>query len=117
MQSGEKSILIAHKKTTLPTGNEAHYGPYHFDPLTIVQIECQGSNNFYAGFFNNYEYFRRKGKSKEAFNFEFGTDKPYFSLRKVIDDIYNYYLVLRVGVFTSKTTIDVYMESIYVGVK
>ena len=117
MQPGTKKILIDHQKITLQSGREAYYGPYSFNPLTFVRIECKGSNNFYAGFFNDKEYLYRKGKSKEAFNFEFGTDRPYFILKKIIEDIYNYYLVLRVGVFTSKTTIDVYMESIYVGVK
>lgn len=116
MELGEKKTWINHEKKKVPAGGEFHYGPYRFEPISLVNIICEGTDNFYAGFYDRNEYLSKRGRRQDAFNFEFGTDKPFFTFRRLIEDVLDYYLVLRVSVFTEGGTgIDVFMESRFVG--
>ncbi len=77
-----------------------------------VTLSCKGDGRFYAGIFGREEYFEGRGTgSGGAFDFEFGEDARGYTDRFIVPEDEDYYIVLRVGVFTSgPVTIDVRLK-------
>lgn len=73
-----------------------------------VTITCTGDENFYACFFPREEYIsKRGGGGSGIFGFPFGTDEPQFTEKVTIPSDDDYYLVLRVGVFSGSARVSV----------
>lgn len=87
-------------KVTLKPGHEWHSDPYQLYENDEVTFSCRASGKFYAGIFDREEYFEDRGAAGGAFDFEFGTDDYGYTERFTVDEDDDYYMVLRVGVFT-----------------
>ncbi len=85
----------------LGSGKEWHSEPYDLREGDIVTFSCRGSGKFYAGIFAREEYFDMRGAEGGAFAFEFGEDRRGFTERFEVPEDDEYYIVLRVGVFTN----------------
>lgn len=86
----------------LKPGEEWHSEPYDLKDGDQVTLSCGGDGRFYAGIFDREEYFAKRGAGGGAFDFEFGEDRRGFTDRFVVPDDDEYYIVLRVGVFTGR---------------
>jgi len=84
----------------LESGEEWHSEPYDLKEGDYVTLSCRGDGRFYAGIFDREEYFDKRGAEGGAFDFEFGEDRRGFTDRFEVPDDDEYYIVLRVGVFT-----------------
>ncbi len=85
----------------LDSGEEWHSDPYDLREGDKVTLSCRADDKFYAGIFNRDEYYEARGSEAGAFGFEFGTDKRGYTDRLEVTEDEEYYVVLRVGVFTS----------------
>jgi len=75
---------------------------------SAITITCVSNMNFYTGFFHRDEYIKnRKAGILGTFNFEFGGDRPQYTKKMVIPEDDDYYLVIRVGVFSGNAEIHV----------
>lgn len=90
-------------KVSLKPGQEWHSDPYELQKDDEVTVSCRGDGKFYAGIFDREEYFENRGSEMGAFGFEFGTDDYGYTEQFTVDEDDDYYVVLRVGVFTSST--------------
>lgn len=88
-------------KVLLKPGQEWHSKPLDIPDGSEVTLSCHGNGRFYAGIFEREDYFERRGAVGGAFEFEFGEDRSGFTDSFVADGD-DYYIVLRVGVFTTR---------------
>lgn len=88
----------------LDSGEEWHSEPYELREGDIVTLSCRGNDKFYAGLFPREDYYELRGSEGGAFGFEFGTDRRGYTERVKVPEDEEYYIVLRVGVFTPGTT-------------
>jgi hypothetical protein len=85
----------------LESGEEWHSDPYDLKEGDLVTLSCRGNDRFYAGIYAREQYYELRGSEGGAFGFEFGTDKRGYTERFEVPEDDEYYVVLRVGVFTS----------------
>jgi hypothetical protein len=99
-----RRVLSTEQVSLLP-GRE-----WHSDPIVLAKgdrlvLEASGSGRFYAGLFDRRAYHRLSATSGGAFGFEFGTDKRQVTDEITADRSDTFYVVIRVGVFSDRTTI------------
>lgn len=94
----------------LKSGKEWHSKPIALSPGDRLVASASGTRRFYGGLFDRKSYFGLVGRESGAFGFEFGSDRHGFtdSVRATASE--DYYIVLRVGVFTSAATIHLRVE-------
>lgn len=95
-QAGTRTFSVS-----LDSGEEWHSEPYDLREGDLVTLSCRGDGKFYAGIFEREEYFDLRGSEAGAFGFEFGVDRRGFTDRFEVAEDDEYYIVLRVGVFTT----------------
>ncbi len=98
MTAQESPSVIFEGEIELNSGQEWHSEPILLDKGTVVTLQARGQSKFYAGFFPREEYFRKRNPPN-PFKFNWGSDKPQYTVRISIPEAEYYYLVFRVGVF------------------
>ncbi len=101
--TGPKEKVVLNRLFTLKSEDEEHQ-EFEFSKGDVVTVTCTADENFYAGLFPREEYVSKRGT---MFGFVFGTDKPQYTTRREIPEDDDYYLVLRVGVFSGTARIRV----------
>lgn len=93
--------LLFDKKIQIGTNGKFELALEDLKKGDILTITCLGDKNFYAGLFNRGEFIgmRTSGIGGSS-DFPFGSDSLEYTERVTIPDDDDYYLVLRVGVFT-----------------
>ncbi len=79
-------------------------------PGDIVTVEAVAPGKFFATFVPRDVYYNRVGRAAGAYPFELGTDRRGYTGRWPIEDVDNWFLVLRVSFFQSSTTIRARIE-------
>ena len=98
-------------KVELDSGDEWHSDPLDLREGDLVTLSCRGDGRFYAGIYDRTDYHDLRGSEGGAFGFEFGTDRRGYTERFEVPEDDEYYVVLRVGVFTTgPVTINVRLK-------
>ena len=97
--------LVKEFDVQLNAGEEWHSKAIRLRAGDVVTLTCTSSQRFYAGLFSRKEYAKRKGAVGGAFDFLPGSDRRAFTARVQIDSEDDYYIVLRVGIFSSRQSI------------
>jgi hypothetical protein len=92
-------------KVPLLPGREWHSEPIKLRAGDELTVSATAPGRFYAGVFDRRRYHADYGRDAGAFGFEFGTDHRAFTTRFVSEVTDTFYIVLRVGVFSDRTTI------------
>jgi hypothetical protein len=92
------------------SGAEWHSVPIPLGAGDVITLSAHAPEVFYAGIFSREEYFARGGPSAEMFDFPFGSDRKAVTRRRTVQDADDYYLVFRVGVWSSNTIIHARVE-------
>src|SRR5439155_2957336 len=95
--AGTMDRVLLNRTFTIEPEEEQHE-EFELSKGDLVTVTCTADENFYAGLFPRAEYIEKRGMG--AFGFSFGTDKPQFTTKVEIPEDDDYYLVLRVGVFS-----------------
>jgi len=101
--SGPAEDVLLEKTFALKSDEEQHE-EFEFSKGDVVTVTCTADENFYAGLFPREEYIKKRSN---PFSFSFGTDKPQYTTKVEIPEDDDYYLVLRVGVFSGTGRIRV----------
>jgi hypothetical protein len=97
-----RMVNIVNEIVELAPGKERHLR-FRLRAGDALTVTCRAKTKFYAALLDRTAYAERVGGAgDDAFQFEFGTDKRGFTDRAepTADD--DYYLVLRVGVFSER---------------
>jgi hypothetical protein len=105
--SGYVKQILLERDLKLDSGREWYSDPIDLQTGDIVTVSATADENFYAGFFHRVDFHRYYGRRGEPFAFEFGSDSAAYTKRVVVENSDEYYLVLRVGVFSGTATIHV----------
>lgn len=96
--------VVTDEVIELRSGQEWRSKGLRFEADTTVLVRAEGTGRFYAGFFSREVYFRKR-RDPDPFPFTFGTDRSQYTTKVTIEQTDYYYVVLRVGVFSDKSTI------------
>lgn len=96
--------VLAEQDIQLTSGQEWHSKPLELFEGDVVTVSATGNDKFYAGLYSRPAYIRRRGAAAGMFDFPFGGDRRGFTTKETIAETDDYYVVLRVGVFTPGTT-------------
>ena len=102
--------VLFNKVIGLKPGGEWHTKPIELHKGDILTISASGNEKFYAGIFDRVEYHRKVGADGGMFGFEFGTDSRGFTHRVQAKSYEDYYVVLRVGIFSGSARIQCRIE-------
>lgn len=92
--------VLLDREIGLSPGGEWYSEPFSLKAGDVVTVSSTSDENFYAGFFPREAFHRRYGRRGEPFVFEYGTDSAAYTRRLRIPEDDDYYLVVRVGVFS-----------------
>lgn len=107
------SEILTDKVMKLTSGEESEE-EFELKRGDIITVTCTADENFYADFLPRDKYVqRRTGGAFGAFGFPFGSDCPQFTKRVQIPEDDDYYLVIRVGVFSGTARIRVKVRCDY----
>jgi hypothetical protein len=101
-----KTVLVD-QTIALDSGHEWYSDPFDLKTGDIVTVSATSNENFYAGFFSRETFHRRYGRRGEPFAFDYGSDSAAYTRRIVAEEDDDYYLVLRVGVFSGTAKVRV----------
>jgi len=104
--------ILVEERISLGRGSERNYGPYHLLPDSFVKLHCEGDVRFYAGIFSDAEYHAARQQGPKMFPFTFGSDRTSWNLSQNAGREEDYWVVLRVGVFTRSGVIDCRIERV-----
>ena len=107
-----RTEVLVDERDSLDSGKEKHYGPYHLEPDSYLKLQCHGDSRFYAGIFEGEHYTASRLRNPGAFPFKFGSDRPSWNLSVNAARAGDYYVVLRVGVFTHSGVIACRIERV-----
>jgi hypothetical protein len=105
----EKKIseIIFDESLDLEPDEEWHQ-EFRLEKGDVITITCIADEKFYAGFFSREEYIQRRGGGGLGmFDFTYGTDMPQCTAKIAIQEGDDYYLVIRVGVWSDEAEIYV----------
>lgn len=102
--------ILFDQDINLLSGKEWHSKPVALNPGDRLVVSASGTRRFYGGLFDRQTYYELVGRESGAFGFAFGSDRHGYTDSVRANALEDYYIVLRVGVFTSETTIHLRVE-------
>ncbi len=105
------SVLLD-QRLPISSGQERHLGPYRLLPDSFLNVRVSGDVKTYAGVFTADEYATQRGRGSGAFPFKFGSDRPSWSLSANATRDEDYWVVLRVGVFSPNGVVACRIEQV-----
>jgi hypothetical protein len=88
------------------SGDEWHSRAFRLSAGDSYELTVLSDNKVYAGLFHASEYARRRGAVAGMFDFPAGSDRRSFYFEGTVDQTGDYYIVIRCGVFSSDSTVD-----------
>ena len=107
-----QSEVLLDEQISLGSGKEKDYGPFHLVPDSFLRLQCRGDVRLYAGIFPALEYAANRARNPTMYPFTFGSDRMSWSLSTNATREGDYWIVLRVGVFTRSGVIGCRIERI-----
>jgi hypothetical protein len=101
MAKYERSTVLE-EDVHLGGGQEWHSDKIEVEEDEIITVTADAVRPFYAGLFTREQYYALGGPGVPEFPFEFGTDRLGYTKRLIAAQPDDFYIVLRVGVFTGK---------------
>lgn len=97
---------------SLGSGRERHFGPYPLEPDSFIRLDVNADVRVYAGIFDSETYHSARSRNPGMFPFSFGSDRDSWRLSEAVARPSDYFVVLRVGVFSGSGVIEVKIETV-----